>query len=98
LYVSRNIMWVLKSRRLRSAGHVARMGEFWWWKHQLNRPLRIHRHRWEDNIKMDLMKKWDGNTCSGLMWLSAWASGRSCAHGALDGWGTGSLSRRIPRN
>jgi hypothetical protein len=29
LYVSLNIMWVLKSRRLRSAGHVARMGEFW---------------------------------------------------------------------
>ena len=26
LYVSPTIMWVLKSRRLRSAGHVARMG------------------------------------------------------------------------
>jgi len=23
------------------------------------RPLGRHRHRWEDNIKMDLYRKWD---------------------------------------
>jgi len=40
----------------------------------------MHRRRWEDNIKMDLIKKWDGNTCSGLMWLITWASGTSYAH------------------
>ena len=40
----------------------------------------MHRRRWEDNIKMDLLKKWDGNTCSGLMWLITRASGRSYAH------------------
>jgi hypothetical protein len=27
LYASLNIIWVIKSRRMRSAGHVARMGE-----------------------------------------------------------------------
>ena len=36
LYCSTNIMWVIKSRRMRWAGHVARMGEkrgcigSWW--------------------------------------------------------------------
>jgi len=36
LYCSPNIVWVIKSRRMRWAGHIARMGErrgytgFWW--------------------------------------------------------------------
>ena len=30
LYSSPNIVWVIKSRRMRWAGHVARMGGFWW--------------------------------------------------------------------
>ena len=36
LYCSHNVVWVIKSRRMRWAGHVARMGkgeagkEFWW--------------------------------------------------------------------
>jgi len=33
LYSSSNIVWVIKSRRMRWAGHVARMSErggFWW--------------------------------------------------------------------
>jgi hypothetical protein len=34
LYVSPNIMWVVKSREMRLAGHAARMGEFWWGKHE----------------------------------------------------------------
>jgi hypothetical protein len=42
LYASPNIVRVIKSRRMRWAGHVARMGK--------GRP----RRRWEDNIKMDL--------------------------------------------
>ena len=29
LYSSSNIVWVIKSRRMRWAGHVARMGEEW---------------------------------------------------------------------
>ena len=36
LYCSPNVVWVIKSRRMRWAGHVARLGrgevhtEFWW--------------------------------------------------------------------
>jgi hypothetical protein len=60
LYSSPNIIRVIKSRRLRWAGHVACMGE---WrgayralvvKPEGKRPLERPRHRWEDNIKMDL--------------------------------------------
>jgi hypothetical protein len=60
LYYSPNIIRVIKSRRLRWAGHVARMGE---WrgayralvgKPEGRRPLGRPRRRWEDNIKMDL--------------------------------------------
>jgi hypothetical protein len=60
LYSSPNIMQVIKSRRLRWAGHVARMGErrgaykALVGKPEGRRPLGRPRRRWEDNIKMDL--------------------------------------------
>jgi len=53
---------VIKSRRMRWAGHVARMGEgrgvyrVLVGKPERKRPLGKPRHRWEDNIKMDLQK------------------------------------------
>jgi hypothetical protein len=60
LYSSPNIVRVIKSRRMRWAGHMPRMGEGRGvyrvlvgrseGKRQLGRP----RRRWEDNIKMDL--------------------------------------------
>ena len=60
LYCSPNIVRVIKSRRMRWAGHVVRMWEGRGMyrvlvgkpegKRQLGRP----RRRWEDNIKMDL--------------------------------------------
>ena len=59
LYSSPNIIRVTKSRRLRWAEHVARMGEgrgayrVLVEKPQGRRPLRRRRRRWEDNIKMD---------------------------------------------
>jgi hypothetical protein len=55
-----NIVRVNKSRRLRWAGHVARMGEgrgvyrVLVGRPEGKRPLGRRRHRWEDNIKMDL--------------------------------------------
>jgi hypothetical protein len=45
------------------AGHVACKGEirnveFWFEKREWERPLGRHKHRWEDNIKMDLKGTW----------------------------------------
>ena len=60
MYRSRNIVRVIKSRRLRWAGHVARMEEgrsafkILTGKPTGKRPLGRPRHRWEDNIRMDL--------------------------------------------
>ena len=53
---------VVKSRRMRWAGHVARMGEergvhrVLVGKPEGKRPLGRPRRRWEDNIKMDLQE------------------------------------------
>ena len=50
-----NIVRVVKSRRMRWAGHVARMGEGRVvHKVLVGKPLGRPRRRWEDNIKMDL--------------------------------------------
>jgi hypothetical protein len=60
LYSSPNIVRVIKSRRMRWAGHVARMGEgrcvykVLVGRPEGKRPLGRPRSRWEDNIKMDL--------------------------------------------
>jgi hypothetical protein len=58
LYSSPNIVRVVKSRRMRWAGHVARMGEEMGvhrvlvGKPEGKRPFGRPRRRWEDNIKM----------------------------------------------
>jgi hypothetical protein len=60
LYSSPNIVRVIKSRRMRWAGHVARVGEgrgvyrVLVGRPEGKRPLGRHRRRWEDNIKMDV--------------------------------------------
>jgi hypothetical protein len=60
LYSSPNIVRAVKSRRMRWVGHVARMGEgrgvyrVLVGRPEGKRPLGRPRHRWEDNIKMDL--------------------------------------------
>ncbi|KAJ4429997.1 hypothetical protein ANN_22201 [Periplaneta americana] len=60
LYSSPDIIRNIKSRRLRCAGHVARMGEsrnayrVLVGRPEGKRPLGRLRRRWEDNIKMDL--------------------------------------------
>ena len=57
-----NIVREVKSRRMRWAGHVARMGEdrvvhrVLVGKPEGKRPLGIPRRRWEDNIKIDLQE------------------------------------------
>jgi hypothetical protein len=60
LYSSQNIVRVIKSRRLRWAGHVARKGvergvyRVLVGKPEGKRPLGRPRRRWEDNINLDL--------------------------------------------
>jgi hypothetical protein len=57
---------MIKSRRMRWAGHVARIGErrgvyrVLVGKPEGKRPPGRSRRRWEDNIKMDF-RKWDGD-------------------------------------
>ena len=67
LYSSPNIIQVIKSKRLRWAGHVARIGERGGAYRDLvgkpegRRRLGKPRRRWEDNIKMDLREVgWEG--------------------------------------
>jgi hypothetical protein len=66
LYSSPNIIRVIKSRRMRWAGHVARIGKravhtgFLVGRPEGRRPLGRPRHRWEDNINMDFQEVgWD---------------------------------------
>jgi len=62
LYSSPIIVWVIKSRRTRWDGHVARMGEergvyrFLVGKPEGRRPLGRCRRKWAYNIRMDLQE------------------------------------------
>ena len=62
LYSSPNNVRVIQSRRMRWAGHVARMGEergacrVLVGKPEGKRPLETPRRRWVDNIWMDLQE------------------------------------------
>jgi hypothetical protein len=67
---------MIKARRMRWAGNVARMGEkrnayrILVRKPESKRPLGRPRRRWVDNIKMDLREiGWDGMVWIGLIWL-----------------------------
>ena len=61
MYSSPNTVRVIKSRRMRWAGHVARMGESGVYRVLLRkpegkRPLGRPRRRWVDNIRMDVQE------------------------------------------
>ena len=66
LYCSPNIVRVIKSRRMRWAGHVALLGEergvyrVLVGKPEGRRPLGRPRRRWVDNIRMDLQEVGSG--------------------------------------
>ena len=62
IYIYTSIVPVIKSRRMRRAGHVARTEEgrgvhkVSVGKPEGKRPMGRPRRRWEDNIKMDLQE------------------------------------------
>jgi len=60
VYASPNIIRVIKSRRIRWVRHVAGLGEMKNAHKMLvgRTERKRHRHRWEDNIRMDLGKIW----------------------------------------
>jgi hypothetical protein len=72
MYSSPSIIRIIKLRRMRWAGHVARMGEkrneyrLLVGKPEGKRPLGRPRCRWIDNIKLGLVR--DRSECCGLDW------------------------------
>jgi hypothetical protein len=82
LYCSPNIIRVMKSRRIRWARHVTRMGEErcrqgFGGKPEGKRPLERCRRRWEDCIKMDIQEMGWG-AWTGLIWLRIGTGGGTC--------------------
>jgi hypothetical protein len=81
LYSSPTIVRVIKSRRIKWTGHVARMGEMKGvyrvlvGKPEGKRPFGRPRCRWEDNIKMDLQEVGWG-IWTGSSWLRIGTGGR----------------------
>jgi hypothetical protein len=81
LYSSPNINRVTKSRRMRWAGHVTRLGErrgtcrVLVEKTERNRPLGRPRRKWEDSIKMELQEVPRGSR-TGLISLRLGTGGR----------------------
>jgi hypothetical protein len=81
LYCSPIIIWVIKSRRLKWAGHIAHMGKrrgtyrVFMRKREGKRPFGKPRHRWENNIKKDLQEVgWEAWTA--LIWIRIETCGR----------------------
>jgi hypothetical protein len=75
-----NITWMIKSRSMRWAGHVARMVEKPEGKRHYERPWL----KWENNIKLDLQEaSWGSHELiwlgiragGGLLWTRGWTSG-----------------------
>ena len=85
LYSSPNIVRVIKSRRMRWAGHVTSMGErrgvyrILVGKSEGKRPLGRPRRRWENNIKMDFQEV----GCGGTDWIEL-AQGRDRWRALVD--------------
>jgi hypothetical protein len=93
LYSSPNIVRGIKSRRMRWAGHVARMGEgrgvyrVLVGRPEGKRPLERPRRRWEDNIKVDVRE----TGINGTNWIRL---AQDRVH--WRAWGNTVLNLRLP--
>jgi hypothetical protein len=80
LFSLSNTIRIIKSRRVKWAGHVARMGakrnaySILVGKPEGKRSLGIPRRKWKDNIKL-ILKKQNGVIRTGLVWLRIGTSG-----------------------
>ena len=89
LYGSSNIVRVIKSRRLRWAGHVARVEEvgsafkILTGKPTGKRPFGRSRLRWEDNIRMN-HKEIDISTKNWIVWVQDRDYWRAIVNEALN--------------
>jgi hypothetical protein len=86
LYSSPSIIRMMKSRRTRWAGHVARMGRRavhigYYGNARGKRPLGRPRRRWVNNIKMDLREMWIG-----LVWLGIGDQWRVLVNTVMNLW------------
>jgi hypothetical protein len=91
LYSSLSIIRIIRSRRMRWAGHVARMGEkrnayrLLVGKPEGKRPLGGSRRRWADNIRVDLGEVGWGH----VAWIDLaqdWNRWRALVNSVLNLW------------
>jgi hypothetical protein len=82
LYASSHTINVMKSRRMRWADHVERMGDMrnvyrvLVGKRKRKSPLGRPKRRWENNIRIYLLIRKDiAKLCTGYVWLRIWTSG-----------------------
>jgi hypothetical protein len=77
LYCSPNIFRLIKSRRMRWAGHVARMGNRRGVYRNLVGNQRERDHLEDTGVDMSIIfGKWDVGVWSGSSWLRIWTDGK----------------------